>query len=138
MTAARTHLVVGERDAVLAALARAHADDRLLGVGEVLEVPGDRLQVTAELRRAHGWPRKRWPLRLAAGVLAAAAIAGVVWLLILAVTALIAAVGSAVAAVVAWLSAHLPLLVLAGLAILLVLGSTGARCAGANCPGCRR
>jgi hypothetical protein len=136
MTAARTHLVVGEPDAVLA-LARAHADDRLLGVGNVLELPRDRLQVTAELRRAHGRSRKRWPWWLAAGVLATAAIASVVWLLILAITALVAAVTSAVAAVVAWLSAHLPLLVLIGLALLLVLGSAGSRCTGLHCRGCR-
>jgi hypothetical protein len=137
VTAARTHLVVGERDAVLAALARAHADDRLLGVGNVLELPGDRLQVTAELRTAPGRPQKRWPWWLAGGVVAAAAIAGMVWLLILAITALVAAVTSAVTAVVAWLSAHLPLLVLAGLALLLVLGWTGSRCAGLQCRGCR-
>ena len=39
---------------------------------------------------------------------------------------------------VAWLSANLALLVLAGLALLLVLGSSGARCAGVHCRGCRR
>ncbi len=137
MTAAQTHLVVGEREAVLAALARAHADHRLLGVGHMLELPDDRLQVTAQLRRLNSRPRKRWPWRLASGVLAAAVAVGAVWLLILAITAVVAAVSSAVAAVVAWLSAHVLLLVLAGLALLQVLGSTGARCTGLHCRGCR-
>jgi hypothetical protein len=131
----RTHLVVGERDQVAAALWRAQADGRLMRLGEVAELGGHRVQVTADLREASPGPARRvW--RLAAGMFALAMAAGLVWLLVIAVTALIGAVSAAVAAALAWLSAHLSLLVLGGL-LLLLLGSAGARCVGVHCGGCR-
>jgi hypothetical protein len=133
----RTHLVVGERDQVVAALWRAQADGRLMRLGEVDELGGHRVQVTAELREPPGPVHARWAWRIAAGVLCVAAAAGLVWLLVVAVTALIGAVSAAVTAALGWLSAHLPLLVLGGVALLLLPCSAGSRCVGLHCGGCR-
>lgn len=128
----RTHLVIGERDQVRAALARAYADGWLVDVRGLVALPGDRVQLTADLCEPASRNRRRWPWLVLAWLLAAAAAAGVVWLLVLAV----AAVTAAVAAALAWLSAHLPVLVLAAVALLLVF-SAGSRCGGLHCGGCR-
>lgn len=134
----RSHVIVGDPDEVVAALARASDDGRLTGLGQVVELPDGRVQVTASLWGSPGQTsRGQWLWRLLAGVLVAAACAGLVWLLIVAVAALVAAVTSAVAAVVSWLSAHLALIVFGGLVLLLVC-SAGSRCRGLHCGGCRR
>jgi hypothetical protein len=138
----RTHLVVGWPDQVRAALERARADGRLVGIDEVIELADRQVQVTAQFRedrpRRFAWlSRLPWPsaqvwAQLAVWVLGIAAVAGVAWAVIAAVTAL-------VSAAVAWLSAYWP--ALAGIAILLLLlGAAGGakRCVGMHCGGCRR
>jgi hypothetical protein len=145
----RTHLVVGWPDQVRAALARADADGRLVGIGAVTELADRRVQVNAQLREDKprrfpwalrlSWPSARVWLWLAMGVLGAAAVAGVVWAVVAAVTALVAAVSAGVSVVTAWVSTYWP--ALAGIAIVLVLlGTAGGvkKCAGLHCGGCRR
>jgi hypothetical protein len=138
----RTHLVVGWPDQVRAALERAHADGRLVGVDEVTQLADRQVQVTAQIRedqpRRFAWlSRLPWPsaeiwAQLAVWVLGIAAVAGVLWAVIAAVTALVSAVIAAV-------STYWP--ALAGIAIvLLLLGAAGGakKCVGMHCGGCRR
>jgi energy-converting hydrogenase Eha subunit A len=145
----RTHLVVGWPEQVRAALERARVDGRLVRVGEVIELADRQVQVTAQLRedrpRRFEWlPRLAWPsarvwARIAAGVLAVAAVAGVVWAVVAAVSALVAAVSAAVSTATAWVSTYWP--ALAGIAVVLLLlgGAGGAKkCVGLHCGGCRR
>lgn len=133
---ARSHVIVGDEVQVRAALARAHADGRLVRVGEIAELGEHRVQVTAGLR-APAPGRTGWAWRLAAAALVLAAAAGLVWLLVVAVTALIGAVSAGVTAVLGWLSGQLPLLVLGAALVLLLVSSAGSRCAGLHCRGCR-
>lgn len=133
----RAHVIVGDGDEVRAALVRAQADGRLVRLGEVVDLGAHRVQVTADLREPLRG-RARCPAsRFAAGVLVVAAAGGLVWLLVVAVAALIAAVSGAVTAALAWLSAHLPLLVLGAVLLLFLICSAGSRCAGLHCRGCR-
>jgi hypothetical protein len=84
------------------------------------------------------WWRSGWFWLTTAAAAAAGAVGvGVVWLVVLAVAALVAAVSavvSAVAAAVAWVAAHWVWIAL-GLGALLLLGARG--CRGLHCRGCR-
>jgi len=137
----RTHVVVGDQQLVCSALERAHADDRLVSVTGVEELPERRVRVTAKLREppppAASASRRR---RLRRGLIGAAvlvvlaAVTALVWLLVAAVLALIATV----TAVAAWVSGHVVALAVV-LGVVLVLScSAGAKCAGLHCGGCRR
>lgn len=140
-TAVRTHVVTGSPDHVRAALHRAAVDGRLAAVGDPVELPDRRVQVTAELHEplrtrrivtsAEVW---RW-LRPALLVLLVAAVAGgAVWGVVLLVEALIAAL----TAFGVWLAAQLPLIIAIGVGLLLLAVPAGARCVGMHCGGCRR
>jgi len=116
-------------------------------------VPGDlvpsRTVDTAPVRRRHWYVRPPLPHRgpdwgrVAAwtfGLLAgAAAIAGLVWLLVLAVAELVAILTALVALVVAWVQANWVWLVLGAIAVLVLLVRLGgsSSCAGLHCGGCR-
>jgi hypothetical protein len=131
-----THVIVGNRDQVSAALHRAHADGRLHGITEAHILPGHQLQVTAQLtdpppprtlrQRLHPW---LVTLAVLAGI---GAVAGLVWLVALAVMAVVALVTT----IVTWLWAHAVLICLGILGLLLLGG--GASCAGIHCGGCGR
>ncbi len=130
----RTHVVIGELGQVRSALDLAYRDGRLAGVRDLVELPGQRIRVTADLREpVPTWRRVPW-LRLLAGLLALAALGGAVWLVVLAVSAAVALVTAAVA----WVSAHLALIVICAVGLGLLLVSVGSRCAGLHCGGCRR
>lgn len=130
----RTHVVVGEYGPVRSALDLAHRDGRLAGVRDLVELPGHRIRVTADLRElVPSWRRVPW-LRLLAWLLALAALGGAVWLVVLAVSAVVALVTAAVA----WVSAHLALIVICAVGLGVLLVSVGSRCAGLHCGGCRR
>jgi hypothetical protein len=138
-TATRTHVVTGDRDQVCAALERAHAAGRLVDVRDVAELHGRRLHVVAELRelpdrRPGWWPARPWVT--AAYAVGAAATAGLVVLVVMAVAALVSAVVGAITAALAWVTANLALILAVGVALLLMTG--GAKCAGLHCGGCRR
>ncbi len=98
--------------------------------------PAVHTPITLDAVVLHHPPAPRWP-RLLAGLVviavAVAAVAGLVWVGVLAVLSAIATVTAAIA----WLKAHLWALILAGLALLLLLGGGGAACAGLHCGGCR-
>lgn len=145
----RTHVIVGWPGQVQAALQRAQADGRLVRVDEAVELADRQVQVTAQFRedqprRARWMPTLTWPsarvwVRLAVGVLLAAAVAAVVWAVVALVMAVVAAVSAGVTAVSTFLSTYWPALV--GIAVVLVLlGSAGGvkKCAGLHCGGCRR
>ncbi|GAA5139169.1 hypothetical protein [Pseudonocardia adelaidensis] len=145
----RTHVITGWPDQVHAALERAQADGRLVGVGDVTELPDRQVQVNAQLRdeqpqRARWISRLRWPATwvwawIGAGVLGVGAVAGVAWAVVTAVSALITAVSAAVDAATGWVGTYWP--ALAGIAlVLLLLGTAGGvkRCTGMHCGGCRR
>lgn len=90
------------------------------------------------------WGQLAWgriALRTIAVLATGAATAGLVWLAVKAVLSLIAAVTALVTFVVAWVHAHLGLLVL-GAALLLCLfirfRFSGSSCTGLHCGGCRR
>lgn len=137
----RTHIVTGDRDQVRAALVRAHAAGRLVGVREVAELSGERLHVVAELRELPGrrptwWPAR--PGRVAVYGVGGAVGVGVIALVVMAVAALVAVVVGAITAAVAWVTANLAVIVACGIGLALVLGGGAARCAGLHCGGCRR
>ena len=140
-TAVRTHVVIGHPAHVAAALQRAALDGRLADLRNPVELPGRRVQVTADLREPLR-PRPRFPseqvrrcLRPALLALLVAAVAGgVVWGMVLLVSALIAAL----TALGAWLAAQLPLIIAVGVGLLLLVVPAGARCVGVHCGGCRR
>ncbi len=97
--------------------------------------PAARPPMTLEAVVLRDRPARRWPRVLAGLVVitvAGAALAGLVWVGVLAVLSAIATVTAAIA----WLKAHLWALIAAGLALLL-LGGGGAACAGLHCAGCR-
>lgn len=96
-----------------------------------------RWQVRSPRRRPRWGRVAAWTLGLLA---AGAAIAGAVWLLVLAVLELIVAVTALIALAVAWVQAHWVWLVLAGGALLWLLARAGgsSSCAGLHCGGCRR
>ena len=130
----RTHVVVGEYGHVRSALDLARQNGRLVGVRDIVELPGRRIRITADLREpVPTWRRVPW-LRLLAWLLALAALGGAVWLIVLAVSALIALVTAAVA----WVSTHLALIVISAVGLVVLLVSVGSRCAGMHCGGCRR
>lgn len=88
-------------------------------------------------RHGPGWARvAAWTL---GGLASAAAIAGLVWLIVLAVVELVAIVTALVALVVAWVQMNWAWLVLAAIALLWLLARTRAssRCSGLHCGGCR-
>ncbi len=137
----RTHAVVGDPDQVRAAMARAHADGRLVGLTHGEQLPGGLVRVTAELRDptpTSRWRRIRPWLTGAAVLLGVAAVAALVWLLVLAVLALVAAVTAAAV----WVKAHLLLLGAGALILLALVFSAGrsSSCSGVHihCRGCRR
>jgi hypothetical protein len=126
--------VVGDFGQVRSALDLAHRDGRLAGVRDLVELPGHRIRVTADLRElVPTWRRVPW-LRLLAWLLALAALGGAVWLVVLAVSAVI----SLVTAAVAWVSAHMTLIVICAVGLGVLLASVGSRCAGLHCGGCRQ
>lgn len=130
----RTHVVVGERGEVGSALARAHRDGRLAGARNLVELPAGRVQITVDLREP-ARTRRRWPWLVLVWALGAAVAAGIVWLLIVAVSALVTVVTTAVA----WVSGHLPLILIVAVGLVLLLAvPAGSRCAGSHCGGCRR
>lgn len=129
----RTHVVVGDCDEVRSALDRAHRDGRLAGVRNLVELPNERIQVTADLREP-ARVQRRWPWLVLVWALGIAAAAGIAWLLVL----LISAVVAFVTAAVGWVSTHLPVIVLGGVALLLLALPAGSRCVGVHCGGCRR
>ncbi len=130
----RTHVVVGDYRHVRSALDLARRDGRLAGVRDLVELPGHRVRVTADLRElVPTWRRVPW-LRLLAWLVALAAVGGAVWLIVLAVSAVIALVTAAVA----WVSTHLTLIILCAVGLVALLVPVGSRCAGLHCGGCRR
>jgi hypothetical protein len=139
--ALRTHLVVGQRELVSAALMGAYRDGRLRAIGQSVELDDGRVQVTAELLEpaapaspaGTGWRRARACLLGLVVALAVAAVVGLVWLLFVAMTALIGLMQVAVA----WISSHLLLIGLVALGLLLLAGSSAAGCTGLHCRGCR-
>jgi hypothetical protein len=139
--AVRTHVVVGERELVGVALQGAYRDGRLRALGQPIELDDGRVQVTAELldpaapasAAGRGRRRTRACLLGLAVALAAVAVVGLVWLLVVAVAALIGLVQAAVA----WICSHLLLIGLAALGLVLLAGSAAARCTGLHCRGCR-
>lgn len=92
-------------------------------------------QPPAQRRRCLRWPSVRaWLITLAV-LLAVAAAGGLVWLAVIAVQAVIAALTAAIA----WIVAHWLLIALAVLGLLVLLaGAGGGGCAGLHCGGCRR
>lgn len=140
-SAVRTHVVTGPPAHVLAALQRAAIDGRLAGVHSGVELPGRRVQVTADLRDP-ARPRptfptasmSRWLRPALIGLLVAAALGGAIWGLVLLVSALI----TALTAFGAWLGTQLPLIVAIGVVLLVLATPAGARCVGVHCGGCRR
>jgi hypothetical protein len=143
MRATRTHLLVGQFDAVAAVMATARERGRLVRVHCARELPGGWVEVMAEIRdpqQAAAAPQSggRWRPWLVAGgwLLGLVVVAGVVWLAVLAVLALIAAISAAVA----WVGAHLAAIVAIGGALLLValLCAGRSSCTGMHCGGCRR
>ena len=128
----RTHVVVGEFGQVRSALELARRDGRLAGARDLVELPGHRIRVTADLREpVPTWRRVPW-LRLLAWLLALAALGTAVWLIVLAVS-----VVALVTAAVAWVSAHLALIVICAVGLGVLLVPVGSRCAGLHCGGCR-
>ncbi len=91
-------------------------------------------------RRRPRWRGVRPWLTALAGLAVAAAFAGLVWLLVKAVLALVGEVLVLVALVAAWVAAYWVRLLLAGGLLLFLLGRVGGRssCAGLHCGGCRR
>jgi hypothetical protein len=87
-------------------------------------------------RRRPDWGRvAAWTL---GGLAATAAIGGLVWLIVLAVTELVAIVTALVALVVAWVQENWVWLVLGAIALLMLLVRLGgSSCAGLHCGGCR-
>lgn len=136
------HVITGEPALVWAALSRANEEGRLVRVEQGRQLAGGRVQLVAQLHPVPG--RSRWELaqpwlvrvaKLAAVLAALAAVGGLVWLLVLAVLEVIAVVTAAVA----WVQAHLALLVVGGVVLLLLAAmSSGSRCSGLHCGGCRR
>lgn len=141
MAKAQTHVVSGDRTQVLAALARAHSEGRLVSVTSSQQLPGGRVQVVVDLLAVRsGWEKaKPWLIgtaKTAAAVVGVAGVGGLIWLLVLAVMAVVAWVVS----VVAWVTAHLVgIIVCFWLTFfLLVWLLSGNDCAGIHCRGCRR
>lgn len=144
-SAVRTHVVTGHPAHVMAALQRAAIEGRLAGVPSGVELPGRRVQVTADLRDpARPLPTfptgsmSRWLRPALIGLLVAAAVGGAIWGLVLLVSALIAALTAFGAWLGAWLGAQLPLIIAIGVGLLLLAIPAGARCVGVHCGGCRR
>lgn len=140
-TMVRTHVITGYPLHVGAALHRAASDGRLAGVRHPVELPGRRVQVTADLREpvasAAGFPAAstwRWLRPLLVGLLVVAVAAGAIWGMGLLVQALIAAI----AALGAWVVAQLPLIIAMGVGLLVLAVPAGVRCVGVHCGGCRR
>lgn len=129
----RTHVVIGEYGQVRSALDLAHRDGRLAGVRDLAELPGHRIRVSADLREPlPTWRRVPW-LRLLAWLLALAALGTAVWLIVLAVSAVVALVTAAAA----WVSTHLALIVIGAVGLGVLLVPVGSRCAGLHCGECR-
>ena len=97
-TAVRTHVVVGHPVHVGAALRRAAMDGRLAGLRDPVELPGRRVQVTADLREpvqsrgTFATEQARRRLRpVLMRLLVAAVAGGAIWAMVLLVSALLAA-----------------------------------------------
>lgn len=141
MPKTQTHTVVGDRTQVLAALARAHSEGRLVSVTSSEQLPGGRVQVVADLLAVQSrWEKARpWLIgaaKTSAVVIGLAGVGGLVWLLVLAVMAIVAWVVS----VVAWVIAHLLGIIVCFCLtfFLLVWVLSAGDCAGIHCSGCRR
>jgi hypothetical protein len=139
-----THVVIGEKELVGVALSDAYRDGRLLALGEPVELADGRVQITAVVaeptaapvstRPCRRWRRVRPWLLGAGAVIGVGAVVGLVWLLMLAVAALI----GAVQAVAAWIGTNLWLVGLVLLGLLLLGGTSACRCTGLHCDGRRR
>ncbi len=143
MRAPMRHVITGEPALVWAALSRAYEEGRLVRVEQGRTLPGGRVQLVAQLGAVTG--RSRWELarpwlvrvaKLAAFLAVLAAVGGLVWLLVLAVLEVIVVVTAAVA----WVQAHLALLIVGAVALLVLFAamSSESRCSGLHCGGCRR
>jgi hypothetical protein len=138
MDAWRTHVVEGEQEQVGSALARAASEGRLVRVSGVEELPEQTVRLVAQLRDQdlRGARRRRTWLVAGAVVAGTTAVAGVVWLVVEVVLAVI----EFVHAVVAWGGAHL--LGIGVVAVLLLVHvvrrASGSSCSGLHCGGCRR
>lgn len=137
--AVRTHVVVGDPAQVRSVLELARTEGRLMSVtGAALVAPG-RVRVTADLTDPAP-TRSRWqrirPWLTSTAVAVAVIAAGVaVWLLVLAVIALVGVAVTAVTAFASWITTHWLLLALIGAGLLLLGG--GSVCRGLHCGGCR-
>jgi hypothetical protein len=141
MPKTQKHTVIGDRTQVLAALTRAHTEGRLVSVTSTQQLPGGRVQVVADLLAVRTtWEKTRpWLIGAAktgAVVVGLASVGGLVWLLILAVMAVVAWVVSAVA----WVAAHVVGIIVCFWLTLFFLAwlLSGSDCAGIHCGGCRR
>lgn len=143
--AVRTHVITGERAEVSAALWRARLDGRLIDVTEAQVVGNGRVRVVTRLRSTRPqrwqWHRVRpWllgALKVAGVLLALAAVAAVLW----ALGSLVLAVIALVTAAVAWVHAHLigiAVWFVVAVIVLILCSSSGHRCVGVHCRGCRR
>jgi hypothetical protein len=141
MAKTQTHTVIGDRVQVLAALARAHSEGRLVSVTSSEQLPGGRVQVVADLLAVRTtWEKARpWVIgaaKTSAVVIGLAGVGGLVWLLVLAVIAVVAWVVS----VVTWVAAHLVGIIVCFWLTLFFLAwlLSGSDCVGIHCSGCRR
>lgn len=139
----RTHVITGERSEVSAVLARARLDGRLVDVTEAQLIGSGRVRVVTRLRSAgpSRWRRVRpWlfgALKVTGVLLALAAVAALVWALV----SLVMTVVALVAAAVAWVHAHLvgiAMWFVVAVIVLVMCSSSGHRCVGVHCRGCRR
>lgn len=137
MSRVRPHVIAGERDQVYAALSRAGEEGRLVAVTAGRALEGERVELIAHLRAPRKgrwrWDRTR-PWLIGVGK-AAVALAGMVWLLALAVMAVVALV----TAVIAWIHAHLAAIIVGAVLLVLLLLAclSGGSCGGMHCGGCR-
>lgn len=125
----RDTVIVGQAGEVGAALEVARGDGRLVAVRDAVRLPDGRVQVVAALAvpepRASTRRRLRWAVTAFAVVAGAALLGAVVW-----------AIVALVAALVAWVTAHLSVIVGGGVALLVLLCLLGR--GRVHCPGCPR
>lgn len=116
----RMRTVVGEPQLVANALMTAQQAGRLVSCGQAHQLPDGRISVRARLIEPRPPARRR--LLLAGVLVAALGLGGVAWLVVLAV---------------AWVVAHI-MVILAGAGVLALVGGMAAtKCPGLHCFGCR-